>query len=66
MRTEIQNGPLSTAVHADNDCWRFYESGILSSANNCVEDVNWDTYALDHGVVIVGLEESGDKPYWII
>ena len=50
---------MSIAVAAGNDCWRYYKSGILSEENNCPT-------GLDHGVAIVGLNESGDKPYWII
>ena len=46
-------------MSAGNDCWQFYESGILSSESNCPTE-------LDHGVVVVGLEESGDKPYWLV
>ena len=59
MKEQLQKGPLSIAVSAGNSCWRYYESGILSKENNCPT-------GLDHGVVIVGLEDTGDKPYWII
>ena len=59
MKDRIQQGPLSIGVSAGNDCWQFYESGILSSANNCPT-------SLDHGVVVVGLDESGDQPYWLV
>ena len=53
---------MSVAVHAGGDCWRYYESGILSKANNCKGD-EWN---LDHGVAVVGLVESGETPYWIV
>ena len=59
MKDELQKGPMSIAVAAGNDCWRYYESGILSEENNCPT-------GLDHGVAIIGLNESGEKPYWII
>ena len=59
MKNHLQNGPLSIAVAAGNSCWRYYESGILSEENNCPT-------GLDHGVAIVGLNDKGDKPYWII
>lgn len=59
MKNELQKGPMSIAVAAGNDCWRYYESGILSEDNNCPG-------GLDHGVVIIGLNDSGEKPYWII
>ena len=44
----IVYGPVSIAVAAGNDCWQFYDGGILSSANNCPT-------SLDHGVVVVGI-----------
>ena len=59
MKSEIQNGPISIAVAAGNDCWRYYQKGILSKDNNCPGGI-------DHGVVIVGLDETGVQPYWII
>ena len=59
MKTRLQQGPFSIAVSAGNDCWRWYESGILSAANNCP---TW----LDHGVAVVGLVDSGDMPYWLV
>lgn len=55
----ISYGPVSIAVGAGNDCWRWYEGGILSSANECPTD-------LDHGVAIVGIDRTGDTPYWIV
>lgn len=44
---------MSIAVSAGSDCWRFYEGGILTTANNC-------TTRIDHGVVVVGLVKAGD------
>ena len=59
IKDALQDGPLSVAVSAGNSCWRYYQSGILSEENNCPTRI-------DHGVALVGLVESGDKPYWII
>ena len=59
IKAKLQDGPLSIAVAAGNECWRYYESGILSAANNCPTN-------LDHGVVIVGLVEAGEQPHWIV
>ena len=56
MKDQIQKGPMSLAVAASGGCWQFYESGILSGANNCPSSFD----ELDHGVVAVGLEESGE------
>ena len=56
MKAALQNGPASIAVAAGNDCWRFYESGVLTEDNNCPT-------ALDHGVVVVGLHAAdGNDP----
>lgn len=48
MMEKLQNGPMAIAVAAGNRCWRFYESGVLTSSHECPTDV-------DHAVVIVGL-----------
>jgi len=50
MLEAIQEGPLVIGVVARGACWRFYKSGVLSSANNCPS-----RGVLDHGVVIVGV-----------
>ena len=56
MIDAIQNGPVSIAVSAGNDCWRYYKSGVLTAANNCPKN-------LDHGVVVVGLHVAdGNDP----
>lgn len=52
MQNAIQNGPMTIAVAAGNDCWRFYSGGILTAANNCPTRI-------DHGVVVVGLVKAG-------
>ena len=59
MKERLQNGPLSIAVSAGNDCWRFYSSGVLSASNYCPTQI-------DHGVAIVGLVDNAPQPYWII
>ena len=53
--TRLQAGPVAIAVAAGNDCWRFYSSGVLTSADNCPTEV-------DHAVAIIGLEFG--KPIW--
>ena len=57
MRAQIQKGPFSVAMDGSGDCWHFYESGIITSASPC-GDSSYDT--LDHGVAVVGLNESTD------
>ena len=47
--TQLQSGPLAIAVDANNSCWRFYSSGVLTSADGCPT-------VLDHAVNIVGYE----------
>ena len=55
MKKAIMNGPASIAVSAGNDCWRYYESGVLTEDNYCP---TW----LDHGVVVVGLHVADGTP----
>nr|prf Cys protease:ISOTYPE=2 [Trypanosoma rangeli] len=49
------NGPLAIAVDATS--FMSYTGGVLT---NCVSD------QLDHGVVLVGYNDSSNPPYWII
>lgn len=44
---------MTIAVAAGNSCWRYYNAGVLSKANNCPTSI-------DHGVVVVGLHMPGD------
>ena len=48
-------GPLSIAVYAET--WQTYTGGIVT---NCPQD------QLDHGVLIVGFDDTNNPPYWII
>jgi len=49
------NGPMSVAVDATS--WQTYEGGIMT---NCVSS------QIDHGVLVVGFDETYSTPYWII
>lgn len=53
MKSRLAQGPMTIAVAAGNDCWRYYSAGVLSAANNCPTNI-------DHGVVLVGLHMPGD------
>ena len=46
---KLQDGPLTMAVSAGNDCWRYYKSGILTQADGC-------PWTVDHAVVAVGVQ----------
>ena len=46
---KLQDGPLTMAVSAGNDCWRYYKSGILTSAMRCPTE-------MDHAAVAVAVE----------
>lgn len=46
---KLMDGPLTMAVAAGNDCWRYYKEGVLTSANGCPT-------SLDHAVVAVGID----------
>jgi cysteine peptidase B len=49
------NGPLSIAVDATS--WQTYTGGIMT---NCISS------QIDHGVLIVGFDDTNSPPYWII
>ena len=53
IATKLQDGPLSIAVSAGNECWRWYTGGILSEKDNC-------STSIDHGVALVGLAQSDE------
>ena len=42
---------MTIAVSAGNDCWRYYDGGILKSSDNCPTDN-------DHAVTIVAFVEG--------
>ena len=47
IKKQLLKGPLTAAVSAGNNCWRYYKSGIIDSENGCPKTI-------DHAVVIVG------------
>lgn len=49
---------MTVYVSAGNDCWRWYSSGVLTSAQGCHNGY------LDHAVVVTALVEGGDEPHW--
>jgi len=55
MLEAIQDGPLVIGVIARGRCFRFYKSGVLTSANRCPSRGD-----LDHGVVVVGVHIAGE------
>ena len=46
---------MTIAVSAGNSCWRWYEAGVLSTANECPTSI-------DHGVVVVGVHQASGNP----
>ena len=32
---QLHSGPMTIAVVSGDDCWRYYSSGVLSSADRC-------------------------------
>jgi len=58
LLTQVNKGPVSVAVEADQSAWQFYSGGVLDDAS-CGEN-------LDHGVLAVGYGTDGGKNYWIV
>jgi cathepsin L len=55
---EIQKGPVSIGLEADQSVFQFYSGGILDDSS-CGSQ-------LDHGVLIVGYGSDSGKDYWIV
>ena len=47
---KLQDGPLTMAVSAGNDCWRYYKSGVLTSAHGCPTGLNHAAVAVGVGI----------------
>jgi hypothetical protein len=64
LRLKVQ--PMTVAVSAGNDTWRFYKSGIMTKqTSNCGNGL----IDLDHGVTLVGYSIATDcdkrtEPRW--
>jgi C1A family cysteine protease len=55
---ELQKGPVSIAVEADQTVFQFYSGGVLDDPS-CGE-------SLDHAVLVVGYGTDQGKDYWIV
>jgi cathepsin L len=61
LQAAVAQQPVSVAIEADQSCFQFYSSGVLT-ASNC--DCGTQ---LDHGVLAVGYDTDPNQgPYWIV
>lgn len=56
--SEIQKGPVSIGLEADQAVFQFYSGGVLDDSSCGTQ--------LDHGVLIVGYGSDSGKDYWIV
>jgi len=57
LRAAVVQQPISIAIEADQDGFQFYSSGVFSG--DCGD-------ALDHGVLVVGYNQTATPAYWIV
>jgi len=53
-------GPVSVAINVVFD-FQFYSSGVYDSSS-----CSSDPQQLNHGVVVVGFDNTASKPFWIV
>ena len=56
LAAAITKGPVSVAIEADQACFQFYSSGVMSDASCGTQ--------LDHGVLAVGFGTESGQAYW--
>jgi len=56
LAAAVTAGPVSVAIEADQSCFQFYSSGIMSDPSCGTQ--------LDHGVLAVGYDAIGGVEYW--
>ena len=57
LQNAVAQQPVSIGVDASGGQWQLYKSGTITT--NCGT-------SLDHGVLIVGYDDTGSPPYWIV
>jgi len=56
LAAAVTVGPVSVAIEADQSCFQFYSSGVMSDPTCGTQ--------LDHGVLAVGYGTTGGVAYW--
>jgi len=59
LQTAGVSGPVSVAIDASHSSFQFYSSGVYYEPE-CSPN------QLDHGVLMVGWDQDGQSPYWIV
>ena len=62
MQAAVRLGPITVAVDAGSDVFKFYKKGIFNHEDRCGTQLN-------HAISVVGYsydEKSKDLPYWIV
>jgi len=59
MKLAVAKGPVSIAIEADKTVFQHYRSGVFNEAASCGTN-------LDHGVLVVGYDDSYTTPYWTV
>jgi len=56
LMSAVAVGPVAVAIEADQSCFQFYSTGVMSNAACGTQ--------LDHGVLAVGYGTTGTQKYW--
>ena len=58
MKSRLTEGPMTIALQAGNDCFMYYESGVLTMAT--MKSLGCGS-SVDHAVVLAGIHYAGDE-----
>mmetsp|Transcript_34488 Transcript_34488/g.55061 ORF Transcript_34488/g.55061 Transcript_34488/m.55061 type:complete len:293 (-) Transcript_34488:176-1054(-) len=66
----VEQGPVSVSIMAACPTFQYYTGGVLTDCtSDCtaiVDGKTVDNRVIDHAVLVVGYNTTGDEPYWLV